>query len=167
MISVENGNLEHALCGLFSQVCSISVRVGYAIYLTPKSALVRIEILQNAARAMLGSADPAETDEIKKTRRLALSKTLKIAMRAKALIGKRHAIIHDSWGVSQDGHVVRFVTPSPNLEPSLVAINDLERLITDFRRVISDTYSLQEELKITLPAITEWKKSITQRWSDA
>lgn len=53
MISIENANLEHSLARLFATMLFISVPVGHAIYLTPKSAIARIEIFENAAKRAL------------------------------------------------------------------------------------------------------------------
>jgi hypothetical protein len=93
MISIENANLEHALASLFSKMLFISLAVGHAIYLTPKYAIARIEIFENAARVALSPRGDA--DHKKKLQR-ALKEANRIANRARTAIGKRHGIIHDA-----------------------------------------------------------------------
>jgi hypothetical protein len=130
MISIENANLEHSLASLFSRMLFISLAVGHAIYLTPKSAQARIEIFENAAKRALG---PAGSDEHRKQRKQALDRALRIATRARALVGKRHGIIHDAWGVdAESGDVRRYPLDRPGLE-AVVPIETLERVIADFR----------------------------------
>jgi hypothetical protein len=150
MISIENANLEHSLASLFSEMLFISVGVGHAIYLTPKSATARIQIFENAAKVALA---PRGGDEHRKKLKLALRRISGITERARKLIGKRHGIIHDAWGVDKlTGDVQRHVLGFPSRKsPTPVAA--LERTITDFRKLISDVRSLRNEFKKSPPTL--------------
>jgi hypothetical protein len=63
MISIENGNLEYAMAALFSRVIMVRLQVGVSVYMTPKAAVPRIEILENASKTALKGRG---TDEQKK-----------------------------------------------------------------------------------------------------
>ena len=55
MISIENANLEAQMARLFSRALFIPMHVGFAIYLTPKSAIARLE---NISERNQGRATP-------------------------------------------------------------------------------------------------------------
>jgi hypothetical protein len=135
MISIENANLEYELADLFSRILQIHPHVGRAIYLTPKSAIARIEIFENASKAVL-----APKTENENFAAAFLEKALCIASRARAVVGKRHEIIHDGWGVdSQTGDVLRIPTKRAQAH---VPLADLQNLVRDFRLLICDAARL-------------------------
>jgi hypothetical protein len=135
MISIENANLEYELADLFSRILQIHPRVGRAIYLTPKSAIARIEIFENASKAVLSPKTDSEN-----LAAAFLEKALCIASRARAVVGKRHEIIHDGWGVdSQTGNVLRIPTKRAQAP---VPLADLQNLVRDFRLLIYDAARL-------------------------
>jgi hypothetical protein len=84
MISIENANLflEYELADLFFRILQIRPHVGRAIYLTPKSAIARIEIFENASKAVL-----APKTENENFAAAFLEKALCIAPRARAVVG--------------------------------------------------------------------------------
>jgi hypothetical protein len=154
MISILNAGLEHSLATLFSRMLSINVGVGHAIYLTPKSALARVEILQNAARVALGQRGDAEHQRKLK---LALRRVNAIADRAKKLIGKRHGIIHDAWGVDKEtGNVHRHELGFPSRKTP-IPIADLNRIVDDFRKLISDTRTLSRDFQKSPPTLVSMR----------
>lgn len=154
MISIENANLELAMARLFSQVALISLRVARAVYLTPKSAIARLEIIQSAAKA---SFRPNGDDSHKKQLSSALNKVNRIAERAKTIAGKRHSIIHDVWSVDDDtGEVQRSPVTNVIMEENM-PLATLERLIDDLRRLISDVHDLSEEFHHHPPTMVDMR----------
>ncbi|HUB63485.1 MAG TPA: hypothetical protein VL996_03425 [Methylocella sp.] len=161
MISIETANLEHAMAKLFAYAANIPLRLALAIYLTPKSAIARNEIFQSTVKAALR---PRGTDDQQKRLRSARDKVIKIAERAKALIGKRHSIIHDAWGFNDEtGEIQRYPFSNP-ITQQAVTLQDLESIIADFRKLISHANNLSDFLKKDRPtfvsmAITPRDKS--------
>jgi hypothetical protein len=152
MISIENANLESMLATLFSRMLFIHPRVGHAIYLTPKSAIARIEIFENAAKAALR---PQGTAEHKSQLRTALTRAQRIATRARTLVGKRHGIIHDSWGVDKEtGHVERSPLNSWDATKP-VPLATLQQLIDEFRQLIDDVFDLQKAFRDSPPTLVD------------
>jgi outer membrane translocation and assembly module TamA len=148
MISIENSNLEDALAVLFSRVLQIGTNVGRAIYLTPKSAMARLEILQNASKEVFRPKTRPESAEGRRYRDEALKKVLALARRAEAVIGKRHAIMHDSWGFDlESGSVVRFNTVAVS-EKKTVDLTSLQKLVHDLRQLMYEVDELARDLHI-------------------
>ena len=153
MISIENSNMEIALAGLFGRVCFISQRVAIAIYLTPNSAFARIAVFEKAAEAALAPRDGFKgvTDQAKR-RQDCLDRTLKIASKARSLIGKRHQIIHEQWGISGDEVHRR---PLGAIEYTPMPINELTDLVGAFRNLIQEIVDLDAEFHAHPPTLTD------------
>lgn len=152
MISVENANLEHSLATLFCRVAFISLGIGHAIYLTPKSSLARIEILEKATKVALA---PYGHEPHRKKLKSASIRVEAIIKRAKKLIGKRHGIIHDAWGVSKEtGDVQRYVLGFPQRK-SPIKIAELERTVSEFRDLIGEVRALSREFKAHPPRLVD------------
>lgn len=150
MISIENGNLELALSWLFAAILDLSVSVGQAIYLTPKSAFARLEILENAAKAYFHVPSTLEAyDRVRERYANDLSRTLAILKRCQKVIGKRHSIMHDGWGSRDDGQeVVRASFPIPPNSDQIgehVPLSELEKTVSQFRSLIDDVRDLTTE----------------------
>jgi hypothetical protein len=158
MISIENGNMEQAMVDLFAKVLFISVRVAYAIYLTPKSALARIEIFENASKAALSPATKNEDSKAARNKQAALIKILRLAQRARKFTFKRHSIIHDTWGVN-NGVVHRYITGSPSLEKVTVSLAELNALVRSFRQLTDDIEALTAEFRERPPRLSDMRKS--------
>lgn len=124
MISVEVANLDIHLGFLFSVILRIPYNVGREIFLTPKSASARLELLETAFRGMIvdGSVGRKHLETIHK--------------RAANIINKRHSMMHDSWGMNEEGLVVR--GSIRNNEKTPVPLNELEKVIADIRSLIQD-----------------------------
>jgi hypothetical protein len=146
MISIENSNLEDSLALLFSRVIRIGSNIGRAIYLTPKSALARIEILENASKEFFRPKKRPEPEEERVARTETLSAVLSLCRRARTVIGKRHSIMHDSWGFDLETNtVVRFATAAvSNATP--VDIKTLEVLISECRQLMAEVTNLASDL---------------------
>jgi hypothetical protein len=156
MISIENANLETALAELFSRMIFVPLPVGRAIYLTPKSAMARIEIFENAANAVgLGRGD----EEHQRKKGDALRRSLSLAGRANTLIGKRHGIIHDSWGLdSETDEVRRRSLGRPSKTDGPVPVEELNRLIDEFRLLIDDARALAAEFRESPPSLVDLRR---------
>lgn len=157
MISIENANLENMLSDLFSSIVGVSPRIGYSIYLTPKSAIARIEIFENATRAAFapkkrGGGDDEHKAQLKRAR----DRALRIAARARTVIGKRHGIIHDSWGVDE-GRVIRYISGSSRLDSKPVTLPELKNLVREFRRLILDADDLRAEFNKKPPYLIDMR----------
>jgi hypothetical protein len=88
MISVEIANLDVLLGSLLGALLHIDYRLGEIVYLTPKSAIGRISILENVVEASMANGSKA---------RVHIEALL---TKAKKYIGKRHDLIHGAWGVN-------------------------------------------------------------------
>jgi hypothetical protein len=158
MISIENANLEMALSDLLAAVLFLRRDVGRAIYFEPRAAILRVDILGAAARSRLrpkGKGDRFYEDEPAKAE--ALKQVESIVRRAKNVIGRRHNVIHDAWGIDD---TTREVRRSP-LALSLVGdgepapISDLQSLIRDTRKLIVDTINLSAVMRAKPPTLID------------
>lgn len=154
MISIENANLEDAMSILFARVIFVNERIAYAIYMTPKSAAARIDLLENGARAALAAKKMGAPREPQKEQ--AWRKIANIVKRARTVTGKRHAIIHDGWGV-QDGDVTRYVTGSRELKSEPMPLTRLRDLVSQFRILVTDVLELAAEFKNSPPKLASMK----------
>ena len=143
MISIENANLEAQMARLFSRALFIPMHVGFAIYLTPKSAIARLEIFQNAIKAALR---PKGSEEHQKKLKDALDRANSLANRTKKVIGKRHAIIHDAWGVDEEGDVLQ--KPFSDLSGGKVSGGE-KVSITKLNNIIREMRILSKEIRDT------------------
>jgi hypothetical protein len=158
MISIENANMELALAALFSRIIQVQLKTGRAIYLTPKSAVARTEIFENAAKAALDPeawhGNKAHHDEM----RAALNKTLNIIERAKTAIGKRHGIMHDQWGVNIDtDEVERRSLGKPAKTDGVVSVETLESLIASMRAIICEARELAAKFRTKPPQMVDMR----------
>ena len=146
MISIENANMEASIADLFSAIIGLRVPVGRAIYLTPKSAIARIEIFEAAVKSHLKfRAFNGNVDHQKKMAN-ALAKSLHIASRARSAVGKRHGIIHDQWGLDEKTReVIRKSLPTPTKADGGVPLPELKSLIQSMRSITTDAIGLTVE----------------------
>lgn len=162
MISIESANLELALADLLGAALNISRRVAHAIYFTPRAAALRLEILQAAAKARLAPRSNVRSDSLLETqKRDAIRKIERIVKRSYQHIQKRHNIIHDAWTIAtytdenlkQKEVVIQHkVTDALTLMQFQVAkIEDLQKVIHDFRDLIADVRSLTSRLRARPP----------------
>jgi hypothetical protein len=154
MISIENGNLEDAMGALFSRVIMVNLRVGLSVYMTPKAAIPRIEILENAAKTVFRDRG---ADEQKERLAGALKNVLNICGRAKSLVGKRHRIVHDGWGVDHETREVQRFAPG-SWKGEQVSLSELEVIIKDYRHLIDDTLDFAEELRAHPPQMVSMQR---------
>jgi hypothetical protein len=139
MITVEITNLEIIFGEMLSVLLHIPPDTGRTIYLTPRASGARIEILENVRDLVLvknGKPYGAITSLIK---------------RARNIFNRRHAMIHDSWGIRKKQvhrRKVPWAAGTVGEHIKLIALNDLIRdirvLSTD---AMAETYNLHQSWK--------------------
>jgi hypothetical protein len=136
LIAVEITNLEHALGTLLAAIIDAPEDFGHIIYLTPKTSIARLETLENIIEYLLvGGSD--------------LAKQLQsIIKRTKAIIGKRHRIIHGCWGIT-DGKVSVYGVPTVGDEkPEAYTVEELQHVVSNIRDLLSEMSEIIQKLRI-------------------
>ncbi len=153
MISVEMGNLEIFLGDMLGALLHIDRVVGRTVYLTPKSAYGRIEILKNVvAQSMIEGTDLRKAAE-------------SLISRGETVIGKRHEFMHEAWGLSEEDQttVVRRRLPfTTRTKSKPVTLEELRRLIQDIRELAHDVILFRDEIYRDWPPYT-WPEDQTTR----
>jgi hypothetical protein len=145
MMSVEVGNLEFMLGELLGSLLHIDPDFGAIVYLTPKSYSGRLEILKNVVSFSLN-----ESSGVRKKIDLIIQK-------AERYIGKRHALIHESWGVSVENstQVVRRPMPYLDKRPAkVVTVRELTDLVENMRELADEVRLLTQDLLSEWPPYT-------------
>lgn len=153
MISIEIANLETSLGELLGSLLHISVENGRLVYLSPQSAMGRLAILENLS---------SDGKNLFKKGSTAAKNLDSLIGRSKALIGKRHDIIHHSWGTASrqsEEHVASRKLPFTSRKPlKLMALADLERLISDIRVLNGDVMDASASNYASWPPYTSQPK---------
>jgi len=145
LITVEMVNMETYLGDLLGSLLHISRQMGRIVYLTPKSAFTRLEILENVSTATLAKDTQARKD------------VDRLLGRAKSVMGKRHCLIHESWGVNEinTNEVMRASLPHSKSKPATpVKLEDLKSLIIDIRNVMHDAVEITDDSYSVWPPYT-------------
>lgn len=154
MISIESTNVDIFLGRLLSAILNIPPATGQAIYLAPKSATLRVEILEVAAKQTF---KPTFIDitldvqrELNNINSGILRKINNIISQSRSTIGRRHDVIHVVWGQDKDDMsiVAKMTTKDivSKTPPKIVHINELNKLISDMRNIIDDVRPLMSDL---------------------
>ena len=161
MIAIESGNLELELAGLFGRMLMIPLRIGRAVYLTPQAAHARLAVLKNAARAEFDR--PTRSKTMREKYASALKRVIEIHDRASTAINKRHRIVHDSWGFSDDDAEVSrlMIDGNPDRESAAVPVNELEDQLNSLRKLIADVGDLAREFYRNPPRMVDMRLSGT------
>jgi hypothetical protein len=150
MVSIETANLDFMLGELLGALLHIDASFGALVYLTPQSYSGRLQILENVAAYSL----QPQTD---------VSKQIEtIITKARAYIGKRHELIHESWGTAADDptKVVRRRLPYIDKHPARAVP------ITELTDLIANTRELAEEVMLlTAQLFSEWPPYTSQQIS--
>jgi hypothetical protein len=156
MISIENANLEMALSDLLAAVLHLRRDVGRAIYFRPHAAILRVEILEAAACSYLRPKRPGDRFyENEPAKAEALKHVGSIVGRAKSVIGRRHKVIHDAWGIEDTtGEVRRSALPLVG-EGEPAPIHTLNNLIKDTRKLIVDAVNLTALMRKNPPTLID------------
>lgn len=139
MISIEIANLDIFLGELFAAVLRLPVEVGQPVYLSSQSAFGRLDMLRSAIDAAFIRDKPA------------WGRGDNLLARAKKLVGKRHAMMHEAWGTS-GGYVTR--RPLKGIIPQLptqISADELAGMIRDLRDLIGDVRIYASELQTVQP----------------
>lgn len=135
MISIEIANLDILLGEMLGGLLRISRVYSRIVYLTPRSNFGRLELIENAAEAML------QPDSI------GLKHVKSLIGRARAIAGKRHDLIHHAWVLVEDSdqpHQSIMLTDPPIAKP--VEITTLENIVRDIRELVLDVIDATEHL---------------------
>jgi hypothetical protein len=141
MMVVEMTSMEVMLGDVLGSLLNLNDGESHQIYFTPKATIARIDVLAN-----LVSCEPFATfPTVRKA-------TNAVVKRAKALMGKRHSIIHAHWIVLGDGQMVGRLRPPFESEngPEEVKLTDLETLVSDIRQLTRDARSLGDQIEETM-----------------
>lgn len=141
MISIEIANLDLELGALLGAMLRVSAKLGQVVYLTPRTAMGRIHVLENV------------TDQVFKPTSPGLKKLKTLFKQAKKLIGKRHDMIHEAWGVAKDDpkSVRRVTLPPTGAESKPVPLTELNSLVRSIRILIFDVRRQKESIIASLP----------------
>jgi hypothetical protein len=125
MLGIEMSNLEINLGELLGCLLHISPEAGRLVYLTPHSSFGRLAMVENIVKATLVEKSEGHVH------------LAKLLARAKAIMGKRHNLIHGAWGLppkDRQGEVRWHSLPFMEDKPSRpVPISELNSLIEDIR----------------------------------
>jgi len=134
MITVELSNLDVILGELLAAILAINVKFGRAIYLAPYASSARLSILGNVSEAIFKEKSPA------------LLKINNIIGRARGSHTRRDELIHAAWGLVKK-RVHKRNLPLKDTRPSTpVELAHLTLLIRDIRVLITETFSLAQEI---------------------
>jgi hypothetical protein len=149
MVSLETIALEMQLANLLARTISVPLRIGQAIYLSPKSEQSRLDILKNVSRSRLGVSENKIRSELGKQMTKALDDVNKVINRAQALISHRHRIIHDEWNYSDSENKVtrKKVDGKPGNSRAPIERIEIDNLIQKIRSLIDDVHDLADSFK--------------------
>jgi hypothetical protein len=148
MISIEMFNLDYMLGGLLGALLHISPDIARVVYLTPRAAFGRLEIIKNVSKESVNPGSEIHT---------AVERILK---RTKSILSRRHNMIHDSWGTT-NGKPSRIKIPPTDKSstPMFVSLNELEDMINEIREISTSVYDLSDSLYSSWPPYASLDKS--------
>lgn len=128
LVTVEVNNMEMALAQLLAKILGVGPDIAGAIYFTPRGQIPRVEMMMNVVQIAFAK-DQYNLSQIKSA-----------LLRAKTVMGKRHKIIHDSWGTTEDGNILRTSYPMKQgtENSTLTPLKTLNALVDDTRKLITD-----------------------------
>lgn len=144
MVNIEIGNLDVVLADLLAVLLNKPSAIGQVIYHAPKGEMARIAIVEDVVAYMFIDVKKGSLHE----GLLPLKDKLEGWMaRSKAVIGKRHDMIHSNWGLdSVTLAVTRSRQPLVEAEKKAVKIEDLRRIIGDTRQLITEVYESHDDI---------------------
>ena len=125
----------------------IGEEVARTVYLTPRVAIGRVEILENVAELSV-------TNDLAK-------QVSNVTKRARTLVEKRHRMMHDYWGVDiETGMPSRMAIPQKASKPKkIVSLEELTATIQDIRVLATDARELTAALYASWPPHASLRKS--------
>jgi hypothetical protein len=155
MMVVEMTSLEVMLGDMLAALSGLLDGQAHQIYFSPKATIARLDMLTNLVECDAFDKFP----EIRKG-------TEAITKRAKALMGRRHDVIHAHWYVSYDDQMVGRIRPPFHSETGGkdVKLEDLTRLFNDTRQLTRDARYFSDRIEETLrPAAWPERRTLLAR----
>lgn len=134
MVSIENASLETLLAELLAALLGIHGEFGILIYFTPKAAIARVDMIDNVIEPSVGNHQVA-------------AKVRAVVKRAKAVIGKRHDVMHALWTLSDDPTESVAQIFLPSWKGGEVKLSALDKLVEDYRSLIEEVGPLIDEVQ--------------------
>lgn len=158
LVSVEINGLEYLLTSVLATIIEVSPEVGRAIYYSPKAAMARLDILDNAADAAL-SDNPF------------LQKRAKSLVRStRGLLTQRNDIVHDLWTIPLGRDAVHRASSGDIDAADPVDIEDLHAVANKARRLCDRAIVLIAKLTLvrhvqapspdTYDELMKWRQGI-------
>jgi hypothetical protein len=122
LLSVEIARLERSIGELLGTILGMHVLVAEAIYFTPNANIARMDIVSNVAPLVLNKY-PRKVKRINR-----------FIQRAKAVMGKRHEIIHAFWVLAESGENIRREKMGA-MRVHTVTLTDLESQVLDAQKL--------------------------------
>lgn len=143
-LTVEITHMERAISEMFGVIMGIHFLLGEAIYFTVNSGIARMDIVRNIAPMVLGSL-PEDFRSVEK-----------FLGRAKAAMGKRHAVIHSFWMLAERGDDIyrEKLGEFRKGRVAVVTLSELEQQIEDVQRITNEVYRFCTEFRKTHPEHT-------------
>jgi hypothetical protein len=134
-------NLEFNLGEMLAALLHIEAGIGTIIYLTPRSFFGRLQMIENVLPYVM----PKLTDGRKKIET--------IIKKSKGYIGKRHELVHESWGTMPGNDKIVVRRSMPYIRKNQAKPVKLEELTA----LIQNTRELSEEIRLlTVQMFEEW-----------
>jgi hypothetical protein len=162
LIALETVDLELELTVLFSRMLMLLPRVGEAIYMTPKNAQARLDIMRNAAKETFRPSKRASVGSLKeKQKAAALKKVLGIIGRAQECMQKRHRALHDDWYISADTKEIKRIQVDglSDRVGKPIPLPTLKAEIKSLRTLIDDVTKLAKEFKEKPPQLVSMRRN--------
>jgi hypothetical protein len=154
-IAIETIELELELAKLFARVLNVSVVVGRAVFLSPKSEQARLDMLRNAAEAAFRKkrANAAPSHVHGRQKSTALRKVNRVIDRSQNAFNHRNRVTHDEWDVPDGEQVAvrKSVDGRLSRATSVVPLSELHAHTMLPRRLIDDVSKLSAELRLRPP----------------
>lgn len=153
LLSVEIAHLERALAEMLASIMGAHWLVADAIFFASNSSIARMDIIARVAPLVLASL-PSE-----------LKKVEAFLKRAKAVMGKRHDVVHAYWSLAERGkHVDRMKLGGYSRKP--VTLTELKTMVRDVQRLYSEIIryntTFQARHPKDIPSMAEYWPQ--QRW---
>ena len=140
-LTVEITHMERAISELFGVIMGIHSFLGEAIYFTVNSAIARMDIVRNVAPMVLFKFP----DDLKKIN--------KFLGRATSVMGKRHAVIHSFWMLSEKGEDIarERLGEFRKSRMTVVTLTELNKQIEDVQRLTNEIYEYCGQFRVAHP----------------
>jgi hypothetical protein len=141
MMVVEMTSMEVMLGDVLAALLDLDADAAHQLYFTPKATIARLDMLLNVVETHAFDKLPTVRASIKN-----------LTHRSKALMDKRHKIIHAHWLVSGDARLVGRLQPPFDHQngPDEEALEDLKRLVSDIRQLTHDARHLCDQIAETM-----------------